>query len=167
MYGGGGQTRGMIDIRDTAECIRLAVENPADHGEFRVFNQMTEWMSVLQIAETVADLHPNEVKIDYLSNPRGDIEEHSYNVQRTVIWSEAAFAVGNAAVLALRHRRPVEAPRRRPGDAADRAVARRSAGTALSAEKDIATADLAHKGFGRTFLHAQCRNGRVRARTEA
>ena len=28
----GGQTRGMIDIRDTVECIRLACENPAERG---------------------------------------------------------------------------------------------------------------------------------------
>ncbi len=42
VYGDGGQTRGLIDIRDTVECIRLAAENPAERGEFRVFNQMTE-----------------------------------------------------------------------------------------------------------------------------
>ncbi len=30
VYGTGGQTRGLLDIRDTVECIRLAVENPAD-----------------------------------------------------------------------------------------------------------------------------------------
>src|SRR5262249_34119587 len=83
VYGDGGQTRGMIDIRDTAECIRLAVENPADRGEFRVFNQMTEWMSVLDIAETIAKLHPNEVKIDHLANPRVELESHYYNVKHT------------------------------------------------------------------------------------
>ena len=59
------------------------MENPADRGEFRVFNQMTEWMSVLQIAETVADLHANEIKIDYLANPRVELEEHYYNVNHT------------------------------------------------------------------------------------
>ena len=32
VYGTGGQTRGLIDIRDTVECIRLAVENPAEPG---------------------------------------------------------------------------------------------------------------------------------------
>src|SRR5882757_2677615 len=53
VYGAGGQTRGLIDIRDTAECIRLACENPADRGEFRVFNQITEWMSVKEIADTI------------------------------------------------------------------------------------------------------------------
>ena len=28
VYGGGGQTRGLLDIRDTVECIRLAVREP-------------------------------------------------------------------------------------------------------------------------------------------
>ena len=46
VYGGGNQTRGIIDIRDTVRCIQLACENPANRGEFRVFNQMTEQMSV-------------------------------------------------------------------------------------------------------------------------
>jgi len=83
VYGDGGQTRGLIDIRDTAECIRLAVEHPAARGEFRVFNQMTEWFSVQQLAETVAELHPNEVKIDHLLNPRVEAESHYYNVKHT------------------------------------------------------------------------------------
>jgi nucleoside-diphosphate-sugar epimerase len=46
VYGSGQQTRGLIDIRDTVECIRLACENPAAASEFRVFNQMTEAMSI-------------------------------------------------------------------------------------------------------------------------
>src|SRR3954454_18236798 len=64
VYGDGGQTRGLIDIRDTVACIRLACEHPAEAGEYRVFNQMTESMSVLDIAKVVADLHPDDVTID-------------------------------------------------------------------------------------------------------
>src|ERR1700754_1192222 len=63
VYGGGGQTRGIIDIRDTVRCIQLACENPAERGEFRVFNQMTEAMSVKEIAETVARAYPGDVTI--------------------------------------------------------------------------------------------------------
>ena len=46
VYGDGSQTRGLINIVDTVECVRIAAENPADRGEFRVFNQMTESLSV-------------------------------------------------------------------------------------------------------------------------
>lgn len=83
VYGKGGQTRGMLDIRDTVECLRLAVENPADRGEFRVFNQMTESFSVKQLAELVAETYPGSVEINYLENPRWELEEHYYNVKHT------------------------------------------------------------------------------------
>ncbi len=83
VYGTGGQTRGMIDIRDTVECIRLVVENPAERGEFRVFNQMTESMSVADIAKTVATAYPGPVEIDYLDNPRVEAASHHYHVVHT------------------------------------------------------------------------------------
>lgn len=80
VYGEGGQTRGLIDIRDTVECIRLAAEHPAKPGEYRVFNQMTESMSVRDLAKLVADLHPNAVEVEYLDNPRVEAEAHYYKV---------------------------------------------------------------------------------------
>jgi UDP-sulfoquinovose synthase len=83
VYGDGGQTRGLIDVRDTVECVRLVVENPADRYEYRVFNQMTEQMSVADIAKLVADLHPNAVTVEHLSNPRVEAESNYYNVNHT------------------------------------------------------------------------------------
>jgi UDP-sulfoquinovose synthase len=85
VYGGGGQTRGVIDIRDTVQCVQLACENPAERGEFRVFNQMTESMSVKEIAETVARNYPGEVTIENLDNPRVELEGHYYNVKHTAL----------------------------------------------------------------------------------
>jgi UDP-sulfoquinovose synthase len=83
VYGGGGQTRGIIDIRDTVRCIELACDNPADRGEFRVFNQMTESMSVSDIAKTIATSFPGEATIENLANPRVELEGHYYNVAHT------------------------------------------------------------------------------------
>ncbi|MFC5261619.1 NAD-dependent epimerase/dehydratase family protein [Kribbella qitaiheensis] len=83
VYGTGGQTRGLLDVRDTVECIRLAVENPAEVGEFRVFNQMTESYSVAQIAEKVAECFPGPVQVEHLENPRVEQPEHYYNVKHT------------------------------------------------------------------------------------
>jgi UDP-sulfoquinovose synthase len=79
VYGKGGQTRGMLDIRDTVRCIELACDHPADRGEFRVFNQFTESFSVRQLAELVAELYPVAVTVQYLDNPRVESEEHYYN----------------------------------------------------------------------------------------
>src|SRR5918911_663391 len=83
VYGAGGQTRGIIDLRDTVECIRLASEQPAERGEFRVFNQMTESMSVADIAKAIASSFPRPVDIDYLDNPRVEADPHYYNVTHT------------------------------------------------------------------------------------
>src|SRR5215211_3609598 len=53
VYGAGHQTRGFLNIRDTLACVELAALNPAERGEFRVFNQFTEQFSVLELAELV------------------------------------------------------------------------------------------------------------------
>ena len=86
VYGVGGQTRGFIDIRDTVRCIELAANNPAEPGEFRVFNQFTEQWSVLQLArivERVARVLDLEPTLAYLKNPRVEKEKHYYNAANT------------------------------------------------------------------------------------
>ena len=80
IYGSGNQTRGIIDIRDTVECLRLSAENPAEPGEYRVFNQMTEAMTVADMAKVVATTYPHEVDIEFIDNPRIEAEGHYYNV---------------------------------------------------------------------------------------
>ncbi|MBW3603814.1 MAG: NAD-dependent epimerase/dehydratase family protein, partial [Actinobacteria bacterium] len=83
VYGSGGQTRGLIDIRDTAACVRLASEHPAEPGEFRVFNQMTEAKSVAELAKTVAETYAKDAQIEFLDNPRVEADTHYYNVKHT------------------------------------------------------------------------------------
>jgi UDP-sulfoquinovose synthase len=86
VYGKGGQTRGFLDIRDTVRCIELAVENPAEAGEFRVFNQFTEEFSVLGLARMVKDAASKlgiEAQIENLPNPRVEAEEHYYKAAHT------------------------------------------------------------------------------------
>ncbi|HKI43215.1 MAG TPA: NAD-dependent epimerase/dehydratase family protein [Mycobacterium sp.] len=84
VYGAGGQTRGMLNIRDTLACVTLALENPAERGEFRVFNQFTESFSVRDMAEMVKRVCPTRVDIaEGLSNPRVEREEHYFNAANT------------------------------------------------------------------------------------
>jgi len=82
VYGAGGQKRSFLNIRDTLQCVRLAVENPADAGEFRVFNQFTEVFTVLELAERVAEAGRHldiGVEVSHIDNPRIEAEEHYYN----------------------------------------------------------------------------------------
>ncbi|HMD44705.1 MAG TPA: NAD-dependent epimerase/dehydratase family protein [Acidimicrobiales bacterium] len=83
VYGSGGQTRGMLDIRDTLACVELAVANPPTVGEYRVFNQFTESFSVSQVAAMVADVYPGAVEIVHMDDPRVEKEEHYYRAAHT------------------------------------------------------------------------------------
>ncbi len=86
VYGSGQQTRGFLNIRDTLQCVELAVDNPPEQGEFRVFNQFTEQFTVGELAElvqrTAADLG-HDVEIRSYPNPRIEAEEHYYNAANT------------------------------------------------------------------------------------
>lgn len=86
IYGEGGQTRGFLNIRDTLQCVELAVANPAELGEFRVFNQFTEQFSVAELAalvSTSAGEAGYEVEVRNYPNPRVELEEHYYNATNT------------------------------------------------------------------------------------
>ena len=86
VYGKGGQTRGYLDLRDTLQCVRLSLENPAKKGELRIFNQFVETFSVNQLADRVQQAGKRvglDVKINNLENPRKEKEEHYYNPAHT------------------------------------------------------------------------------------
>lgn len=86
VYGKGGQTRGFIHIMDTVRCIEIAAKNPAEKGEFRVFNQFTEAFSVLDLAHRVKAVAAEmgiEATIKNFDNPRVEKEEHYYNAVNT------------------------------------------------------------------------------------
>lgn len=80
------QTRGYLDIRDTVQCVELAIANPATPGEFRVFNQFTEQFSVNDLARLVTAAGEKlglEVQTVSVPNPRVEAEEHYYNAKHT------------------------------------------------------------------------------------
>jgi len=83
VYGKGGQTRAMLDIRDTLACVELTCLNPPAAGEYRVFNQFTESHSVRDLAEKVVKVAPFDVRIESIPDPRVEKEEHYYSAVTT------------------------------------------------------------------------------------
>ena len=86
VYGEGGQTRGFLNIRDTLQCVELAVANPAALGEYRVFNQFTEQFSVSELAALVRESGEHiglDVRVKQFPNPRVEAEHHYYNATHT------------------------------------------------------------------------------------
>jgi UDP-sulfoquinovose synthase len=85
-YGTGGQTRGYLNIVDTLRCVELAILNPPQAGEYRVFNQFTEQFSITELAEHVQKAGAEvgiDVKVDHIENPRVELEDHYYNAKHT------------------------------------------------------------------------------------
>lgn len=75
-----------MDIRDTVQCVELAIANPANPGEFRVFNQFTEQFSVNELAKLVTKAVEKlglQVETISVPNPRVEAEEHYYNAKHT------------------------------------------------------------------------------------
>jgi UDP-sulfoquinovose synthase len=86
VYGAGGQTRGYLNLNDTLQCVGLAAENPADAGELKIYNQLTETFTVSELATLVASAAGSmdiDVQIDSIENPRKEKEEHYYNPTHT------------------------------------------------------------------------------------
>jgi UDP-sulfoquinovose synthase len=86
VFGKGGQTRGYLNIKDTLNCVRLSLEEPADEGVLRIFNQFTETFSVNELAERVKAAGSKlglNVAIQHVENPRVEAEDHYYNPRHT------------------------------------------------------------------------------------
>ena len=81
-YGKGLQKRGFLNIVDTLQCIEIAALNPPEPGFMRVFNQFTEIFTIKELAELVkkcAEQIGLKAEIQYIPNPRIEMEEHYYN----------------------------------------------------------------------------------------
>ncbi len=82
VYGGGGQIRGYLNIKDTLQCVHKSEQTPANKGELRIFNQIMETFSVNELAELtqkVGNARGHNVEIKSIPNPRREAEEHYYN----------------------------------------------------------------------------------------
>jgi UDP-sulfoquinovose synthase len=80
-FGKGHQRRGFLPLRDSMQCLTLALENPPGAGEYRVFNQFEEVYDVTELALKVQKVGGEvglEVEVRNLENPRKEMEEHHY-----------------------------------------------------------------------------------------
>ena len=82
VYGRGGQIRGYLNLKDTLQCVELAMLHPVDEGNLRIMNQFTEQFSVNELADKVQRVG-NEmglnVHVRSIENPRKEAEDHYYN----------------------------------------------------------------------------------------
>lgn len=86
VYGSGGQTRAFIHVDDTAECVRLAIENSDfDRSKVRIFNQVAETCRLKDLANLVSESYGASVQ--YLENPRKEVPENDLDVSNAGLTS--------------------------------------------------------------------------------
>ncbi len=81
-YGKGHQKRGFLPLRDSMQCLTIALENPPEEGEYRVFNQFEEVYDITELAQKVEKAGKKlelDVEVKNLENPRKELEEHYFN----------------------------------------------------------------------------------------
>ncbi|MFN8377172.1 MAG: NAD-dependent epimerase/dehydratase family protein [Anaerolineae bacterium] len=85
VYGSGGMKRGFLPLRDSMQCLGIAIENPPKEGEYRVFNQFEETYTIAELADKVkvaGEAVGLDVQIEHFDNPRTERDEHYYNPDR-------------------------------------------------------------------------------------
>lgn len=84
IFGSGNQMRGYITLSDAIQCVVRMIAHPPEPGQYDVVNQLTEVLSVKQIAETVGKIAKSEfglqAEVQRLENPRVEAEEHPYEI---------------------------------------------------------------------------------------
>jgi len=80
-FGRGHQKRGFLPLRDSVQCLALAVEHPPEKADYRVLNQFDEVYDITDLAlkvQRVAGHLGLKVSLSNLENPRKESEEHYY-----------------------------------------------------------------------------------------
>lgn len=83
VYGSGEHKRAFISLRDSIQALELAITNPPESGRPRVWNQLSEWFSMNELADKVIKIAQqngitaSKTKIE---TPRTEqTTEHYYN----------------------------------------------------------------------------------------
>lgn len=80
VHGSGGQTRALINLKDTIKCLKIAMNNkPKKDNKVRIFNQLSETKKVMDIASIIGNV--SGTKINNIDNPRNEASENDLVVK--------------------------------------------------------------------------------------
>lgn len=88
IYGAGGQTRGVLALVDSIQCISILLDKPAEENEYRVVNQFDEQYNVAELAQKIQSAGNKKdlnVQIQKFENPRLEKENHYYKADHNIL----------------------------------------------------------------------------------
>jgi len=91
IYGKGNHKRGFLSLNDCIQALMIAINNKPEKNRTRVWNQLSEWHSMNDIAkmvQSVGKLSGYDVKIQHIKTPRNEItDDHYYNYKTNILKS--------------------------------------------------------------------------------
>jgi len=91
IYGKGKHQRGFLALQDSIQALMIAINNKPKQGRTRVWNQLSEWHSMNDIAKMVQNVGKSEgldVKTQHIKTPRNEItDDHYYNYKTDILKS--------------------------------------------------------------------------------
>ncbi|HLD90880.1 MAG TPA: NAD-dependent epimerase/dehydratase family protein [Patescibacteria group bacterium] len=83
VYGEGLHQRGFISLNDSVQALEIAVNNPPAAGKVQVWNQLSEWHSIIDITKFVEEVATKlgiPSSTQHIPSPRNEYTgEHYYN----------------------------------------------------------------------------------------
>lgn len=92
IYGKGEHSRPFLSLNDSVQALMIAIKNVPDKGRVRVWNQLSSWLSINDMAETVKNIvekeFNNTVTFSHIDTPRKEnVEKHYYNFKTDILRS--------------------------------------------------------------------------------
>ena len=84
VYGTGGQIRGLINLVDTVECIRISAENPAERrASSGCSTSSPSRCRCARSPRPSSVAYPGPCTVEQIDNPRVESEDHYYRAAHT------------------------------------------------------------------------------------
>jgi UDP-sulfoquinovose synthase len=81
IYGEGKHQRGFISLNDSIQALMIAVENEPESGHVQVWNQLSEWHSMNEVAGMVIEVAESrgmEISAQHIASPRTEYTGNHY-----------------------------------------------------------------------------------------
>ena len=89
IYGEGNHQRGFISLNDSVQALMIALNNEPSRGRVQVWNQLSEWHSMNDIADMVIEVGNKmglNVRKQHIDSPRSEFTgDHYYNYKTDVL----------------------------------------------------------------------------------
>lgn len=90
VYGEGNHKRGFLTLNDSIQALMIAIENEPLAGKSRVWNQLSCWYSMNELAEMVKNVvkekFDEDVTIEHIETPRNEFTgDHYYNYKTDIL----------------------------------------------------------------------------------